>query len=92
MSPAFDPKRAAIDRNLSRFSELLPGLRAEHEGSYALLRHGEILGFYANALDAQIAGNQRFEDGVFSIQHVTETAEGLGYFTYAVHQREARKH
>ena len=55
-----------------------------HSGKYVLMRHGEVVEFYGSAIDAQIAGNQKFDDGVFSIQQVKEVAEELGYFSYAV--------
>jgi hypothetical protein len=59
-------RRRELDRNFEQFLELLPGLKAEHEGQFALLRLGEIVGFFGSAVDAQIAGNQRFDDGIFS--------------------------
>jgi len=80
-------KSEEINRNLDRFLEALPLLVRDHEGEYALIRHGEIQDFFGSALDAQIAGNQRFEDRIFSIQCVKETAEDLGYFSYAVDPR-----
>jgi hypothetical protein len=58
-------KTEEIDRNLERFLEVLPTLVSEHEGEYALIRHGEILGFFDSALDAQIAGNQRLTTRYF---------------------------
>jgi hypothetical protein len=77
-------KLAAIDSNLDSFLRLLPGLMAEHEGEYALLRYGQVVAFFPEAIDAQIAGNQRYPDGVFSFQRVTEVPEELGAFTYAL--------
>ncbi len=77
-------KTAEIDRNLGRFLEILPRLVPAHSGKYVLMRHGEVVEFYGSAIDAQIAGNQKFDDGVFSIQQVKEVAEELGYFSYAV--------
>jgi hypothetical protein len=82
-------KSDEIDRNLERFLEVLPALVPDHEGQYALIRHGEIHEFFGSALDAQIAGNQRFDDQLFSIQCVRETAEELGYFSYAVDPRNS---
>jgi hypothetical protein len=81
-------KSEEIDRNLERFLEELPALVGEHEGQYALIRHGKIRDFFDSALAAQIAGNQRFEDQIFSIQCVKETAEELGYFSYAIDPRQ----
>lgn len=46
-------------------------------------------GFYASIIDAQIAGNNKFDDQIFSIQPVKEDAEELGYFPYAVDPRQA---
>ena len=80
-------KTEEIHRNLESFLEALPSLVGSHEGEYALIRHGEIRGFFPSALDAQIAGNQKFDDQIFSIQCVTEAAEELGCFSYAVDSR-----
>jgi hypothetical protein len=51
------------------------------------MRIAAIVGFYPSALDAQIAGNNKFNDDIFSIQPVMEEAEELGYFSYAVDPR-----
>lgn len=84
-----DAKLAEIDNNLKRFLVLLPALMAAHEGQYVLMRHGCVTGYYDSALDAQIAGNQQYEDRVFSIQRVEEAPEELGHFSYAVHSGQA---
>ena len=65
-------KEAEIDRNFAAFTLLLPSLMRDHGRQYALLRDGAVIGFHATALDAQIAGNQAFEDGLFSIQQVEQ--------------------
>jgi hypothetical protein len=77
-------KRREIDGNLERFLPLLASLLAEHEGQYALMRHGEIMGFFDTAIDAQIAGNQRFEDGLFSFQLLRDEVEELGLWCHAL--------
>lgn len=82
-------KSEEIDRNLERLSEILPDLMREHEGQYALMRRGEVIDFFDDALDAQIAGNKQFDDSIFSIQRVQGAAEQLGYFSYAVDPGEA---
>lgn len=87
MAHTRDAKLAEIDANLEQFLRVLPSLMAEHEGEYALLRHRRIIEFYDSAIDAQIAGNQKFEDSLFSIQKVKEVAEELGHFAHAVHPR-----
>jgi hypothetical protein len=78
-------KRAEIEGNLSRFLELLPDLMKDHADQHVLMRHGAVVGYFETALDAQIAGNQQFQDRLFSIQHVQEVAEELGHFAHAVH-------
>jgi hypothetical protein len=82
-------KLAEIDSNLERFLELLPELLAEHPSEYVLMRHKIVVGYFRSAIDAQIAGNQQFDDGVFSIQHINEPAEELGHFAHAIYSREA---
>jgi hypothetical protein len=77
-------KSEEIDRNLKSFLGELPTLVSGHKGQYALIRHGEIKDFFDSALDAQIAGNQRYDDQLFSIQCVKDTTEELGYFSYAI--------
>lgn len=64
MSHAALSKSEEIDRNLERFLTILPMLLADHAGEYALLRHGEVVSFFPLALDAQIAGNRWFDDGL----------------------------
>ncbi len=83
MDKAARAKSEEIDRNLGMFIAALPSMLPDHEGQYVLLRHGEVIGFFSTALDAQIAGNRAFDDRMFSIQHVTATAEELGFFAYA---------
>jgi hypothetical protein len=82
---SYSEKRAEIDSNLERFLQLLPSMMAEHAEQYVLMRHKTVIGYYATAIDAQIAGNQQFADHMFSIQHVREVAEELGHYAYAVH-------
>jgi hypothetical protein len=80
-------KRAEIDSNLARFLELLPEMLQEHPNEHVLMRHGTVLDYFESALDAQIAGNQRFQDQLFSIQRIQEVAEELGHYAHALHQR-----
>ena len=77
MTEVLSAKASEIDRNLACFLTMLPDLVRDHDGQYALLRHGSIVEFFPTAVEAQIAGNQRFGDRVFSIQVVKEEAEEL---------------
>jgi hypothetical protein len=87
MNQALRLKTSEIHTNLKHFLEVLPSLVEAHEGQYALLRHGKVVAFFDTAVDAQIAGNQRYDDQLFSIQIVQKAAEELGYFSYALHSR-----
>ena len=89
MGQATDAKMAEIDRNLQAFLAMLPDLLKEHAGEHALMHSGQVVAYFPSALDAQIAGNQRFEATEFSIQQVTEQAEELGFYSYALHSRQS---
>jgi hypothetical protein len=84
MSYTAQTKLAEIDRNLEQFLEQLPSLMAEHKGEYALLRAGKVVAYFGSAIDAQIAGNRRFHDRLFSIQQVSDVPAELGRFSYAI--------
>jgi hypothetical protein len=75
-------KTGEIDRNLVDFLNELPSLLPEHEGEYALLRAGKILGLYPSTIDAQIAGNHAFEDEMFSIRQAKNTPRNVGHACY----------
>jgi hypothetical protein len=79
-----DSKIAEITRNEAMFSKILPTLLGERQGQYALMRDEKIIGFYPSAMEAQTEGHNRFSDGRFSIQKVTEEVEHLGRYAYAL--------
>lgn len=83
---SYDPKAKLreIDRNLTQFLQQLPSLMASHAGKYALLRDCHVVEFYDSAIDAQIAGNQQFDDSLFSVQQVTDVRAEMGCYSYAV--------
>jgi len=74
---------AEIDRNLFAFLPRLPALLPEHEGSFAVLRHQQIVGIHAKLSDALKAADIAFADGLFSIQRVTAKPVELGMFSNA---------
>jgi broad specificity phosphatase PhoE len=87
MTEQHETKLAEIDRNLAVFLRVLPSILEAHSGQYALLHHGEIMEYFPSALDAQIAGNQRYQPSGFSIQQVTREPAELGFYAYAVDTR-----
>lgn len=75
-------QRAEVDHNYDRFQRLLGSIVPEHEGQYALMRHGEIAGFFDSVRAALNEAAQRYEDGIFSLQEVTAEPVDLGIFSH----------
>lgn len=73
-----------VDKNYETFRAELPALLKSHAGKFALMKDGEIVEFYDTAGDAWRTGNQRYADGIFSIQKVTDSIDDLGYFSHVV--------
>jgi hypothetical protein len=78
-------RQEEVDRNFAFFQRELPRLLPTHRGKFALIRDCEITGFYDTAQDANTAGSQLYEDGLFSIQRVTDEVGDLGFYSHAVH-------
>jgi hypothetical protein len=78
-----DPRKQEIEQNLAFFLKELPTLLATHRGKFALLRHQQIINYFDTPQDAVTAAKQ-YDDQLYSIQQVTDTAVNLGYFSYAV--------
>lgn len=89
MAATMEAKRAEIGRNMIAFQEVLADILPAHRDEYALIRATEIVQYFPTALDAQIAGNVRFPDRMFSVQPVTDTVEELGSWWHALHPRRA---
>lgn len=75
-----------IQRNLFAFLPKLKALLPEHEGSFAVLHNEEIVGIYEKLSEALRDAQRRFEDGLFSIQRVTDKPVELGMFSSADNQ------
>jgi hypothetical protein len=83
-----DPQRTKqeeVNRNFEFFQRELSQLLEKHAGKFALIRNCTITGFYDTALDANTAGDQLYEDGLFSIQKVGREVGDLGFYSHAVH-------
>ncbi len=78
---------AEVQRNLFAFLPRLKSLLPEHEGSYAVLHDQQIIGIYRKLSEALRDAQARFEDGLFSIQRVTDKPVELGMFSSAENQR-----
>jgi hypothetical protein len=75
-------QRQEVDQNYDAFMRMLASLLAEHRDEYALMRDGEIVGFFVKPGDANRAGVERFPDQIFSIQEVTDEPIDLGFWSH----------
>lgn len=82
-------KERAITENYAAFEAMLPLLLQKFGGKYALLRNGEVAGFFDAASAAQVVGKERFADGAFSVQKVEDKKIDLGFYSYARYRRIA---
>lgn len=73
---------AEVDRNYDAFTRNLPGYLRDHRGHFALMKDTVVIAFFEKAGDAYQAGVERFADGIFSIQEVTDEPIDLGLFSH----------
>ncbi|MDE0153555.1 MAG: hypothetical protein OXN23_06840 [Gammaproteobacteria bacterium] len=77
-------KITEIDENFKAFEEILPTVKSEHGGEFALMRKKEIIDYFDSAADALKYAEAVYEDGLYSIQEVTDEVADLGYFSHAI--------
>ena len=73
-----------VDKNYMFFKEHKDEIPQEESGKFALLRKEKFIGFYTTKEDALTAGNSQFEDGLFSVQKVSDDIVDLGLVGYAL--------
>ena len=83
--PDEDAKRQEVSQNYEAFQEMLPELLETHRGKFALIRHGEVIQHFDSVRDAVVYGQEKFEDGLFSVQEITDRVIDLGFYSYALH-------
>ncbi len=76
----------AVDQNYKAFQTMLPQLQSSQGGRFVLMRDEKIVERFDSARDAVLFGQERFDDGLFSIQQITTIVADFGYFSHAVHQ------
>jgi len=75
-------QREEVDRNYDAFMRILGSILPEHRDELALMKGGEIVGFFAKPGEAYRAGLERFPDGIFSVQEVTDEPIDLGFWSH----------
>lgn len=78
-----DALNAEIAGNYRAFQDKFPGLLAENEGKFCLMRHREIVRIFDSANEAYLAAAETYLDGIFSIQEVSDNPIDLGIFSHA---------
>lgn len=75
-------QREEVDRNYDAFLRVLGSMLAEHRDKFALMRNCEVVGVFAAPGDAHRAGIAAYEDGIFSIQEITDEPIDLGFWSH----------
>jgi len=78
-------KQEEVDLNYEFFKTQLATISKQYWGKYALLRDRVIIAFFDTIQDAQTSGRTMYQDGLFSVQKVTDQVDDLGYFSHAVY-------
>ena len=69
-----------VDRNYDFFQRHMNEYLPAQYGRYALLRHCKVIGFFADAAQAEETGEQ-YADGIYSIQLVDPAPVNLGLYS-----------
>ena len=75
-------QKLQVDQNYDVFMRMLGELLPEHRDEYALMRDGEIVGFYGSPRELLVDAAARFPDGIFSVQEVTDEPIDLGFWSH----------
>jgi hypothetical protein len=75
-------QRLEVDRNYDAFVRVLGSILPEHKDQLALMRHGEIVGYFRSPREALVAAHERYPDGIFSVQEVTDEPLDLGFWSH----------
>jgi hypothetical protein len=75
-----------VDRNYGAFMRILESLLPDHRDQLALMRDERIVGYFNTPRELLEAAHERFPDGIFSIQEVTDEPLFLGYCQDADHR------
>jgi hypothetical protein len=78
-------QRQEVDRNYDAFMRVLGSILQEHRDQLALMRDGNIVGYFGTPRDALGAASELFPDGIFSIQEVTDEPIDLGFWSHVGH-------
>jgi hypothetical protein len=72
-----------IDRNLIAFQSVMTRYLDNHRGDFAVIRDQGVVGICRTFKEAISQAHSRFDDGLFSIQEITDQPVDLGFFSHA---------
>jgi hypothetical protein len=75
-------QRVEVDRNYDAFTRVLGSILGKHRDQLALMKEERIVAYFDKPSDAYRAGIERFPDGIFSIQEVTDEPIDLGFWSH----------
>lgn len=78
-------QRREVDRNYDAFTRLLGAILADHRDQLALMRDGQIVGYFDSPRKALEAASEMFPDSIFSLQEVTDEPIDLGFWSHVGH-------
>lgn len=71
-----------VDQNYDAFMAVLGSILVEHRNELALMRDREIVGYFKTPRELLVAASERFPDGIFSVQEVTDEPLDLGFWSH----------
>jgi hypothetical protein len=85
MSDQIEKRQHEVDANYKAFLKKLPDLMKKNSGKFVVMRHEEVVDFFDTARDAMVHAAKTYQDGMFSIQEITQGTVDLGWFSHAPH-------
>ena len=76
--------QSEIARNFDHFQRMLATFLQTQRDRYALLHEGAVVAFFDTPGDADLEGTRRFDDGIYSIQQVTDEPVNLGLYANGI--------
>ncbi|MCY4576935.1 MAG: hypothetical protein OXB96_00670 [Candidatus Kaiserbacteria bacterium] len=74
-----------VDDNYSFFKRHKNEISPEYAEKFVLIRQQKFIDYYSTKEDAITAGRSEYEDGLFSVQKVSDEMVDLGSIGYALH-------
>jgi hypothetical protein len=75
-------QKQEVDRNYDAFTRMLGAILPEHRDKLALMRDRKIVGYVDTPRQALVSAAERFPDGIFSVQEVTDKPLDLGFWSH----------